>query len=79
MNIIPPRVNPVIIAINKKHQAAVNRFISWAAKYDLIVDQTDDSGSLKQERAFDKACDYWNELPKREQKNISKQIETSGY
>lgn len=68
-----------ITAIKTKNQAKVNKFVRWNEAYNTIVDETDDGGSLRQERAYDKACTYWEELPKYEQKNISTKIDTVGY
>ncbi len=69
-------------AINKKHQKFVNAFLKWDAKYNSLVnhnDANDIEGCRKQENAFSKALDNWEELPKREQSNISKIICTEGY
>lgn len=68
-----------ITAINKKYQVRINRFIKADIKYDAIVDSTDDNGGLKQERAYDKAAELFHDLPKREQKNLSKHMDISGY
>ena len=68
-----------VTAINKKYQSLVNRFIKADAKYNEIVDATDDNGGLKQERAYEKANDLLDELPKRERANISKVIDIAGY
>lgn len=66
-------------AINKKHQSTVNRFIKANARYDQIVDETEDNGGMKQERAYDKAYELFHELPAREQKNIARTINCIGY
>ena len=68
-----------IIAINKKYQTTINRFIRWDKKYNAIVEETDDSCEGKQGLAYDKAHEYFHELPKREQKNLSKHFPTIGY
>ncbi len=68
-----------VTAINPKYQSTVNRFILWDSKYSAIVDATEDNGGAKQENAYDKALTIWLELPKREQKNISKTIDIAGY
>ncbi len=68
-----------VVAINKKYQSAINRFIKWNSKYEHLVDTTEDNGGLAQERAYDKASELFNELPKREQKNLAKHIDTIGY
>ena len=64
----------MIKSINKKHQAIVNRFVKWSLKYDAIVNETGDSGSTKQQNAWDKAAELWVELPKREQANLARQL-----
>lgn len=68
-----------IQAINPKYQSIINRFIRWDRKYQHIVDTTDDNGGLAQERAYNKAYELFNDLPKREQKNLSKHFPTIGY
>jgi len=57
-------------AINSKHQTAVNRFIKAANHYSRMVETCD--GSAKEEKAYNRASNYWDALPKREQANISK-------
>lgn len=73
--------NLTIKSINKKYQVTVNRFLKWDAKYEAIVNENDileGDGKLtearenKQAAAYDKASIYFDELPKREQKNLGK-------
>ena len=72
--------NTTVTAINKKHQAAVNRYIKAITKYNSIVDAMDSEDDHRsfarleraEERAYDKAYDIWCELPKRERMNITK-------
>lgn len=61
-------------AINQKHQRKVTAFIRWNAKYDSLVNEGKDE-TRAAENAYNKALEYWSELPKREQKNIEKHIE----
>ena len=68
-----------IIAINKKHQKAVNKFMKLHSKYSEIVNYNhandiEDGNCIKQERAYDKASDCFYELNNREQSNILKAI-----
>lgn len=58
-------------AINPKYQSIVNKFLKADQKYNDIVDQTEDNGGIKQERAYDRAYELFHSLPKREQKNLS--------
>ena len=69
----------VVVALNKKWQATVNRFIKWDKKYNDLVNLDDDKNDRKQENAFNKAAENFNELPKREVRNISKHICIFGY
>ncbi|PHS22014.1 MAG: hypothetical protein COA84_14120 [Robiginitomaculum sp.] len=66
-----------ITAINPKYQALINRFIKWDKRYSDIVDATQDSMSAPQANAYEKAACIFVDLPKREQKNIQRQI--TGY
>lgn len=68
-----------IVAINKKHQTTVNRFIDWDIKYSRIVDDTEDNGGRKQESAYNRAFELFHSLPKREQANLGKHFDTAGY
>lgn len=68
-----------IIAINPKYQATINKFIMWNAKYDEVVQATDDNGGRKQENAYDKAKSYLEALPARERKNLAKRVCLTGY
>ena len=68
---------PVISAINKKHQATVNKFLSWDTKYNQHVNNQD--AGPKQAFSYDKAAINWQELPKREQANIGRFICIIGY
>jgi hypothetical protein len=61
-------------AINSKHQRNVTAFISWNEKYDLLIDGGKDETKAS-EKAYSKALDLWDALPKREQKNIEKHID----
>ena len=60
----------MITAINKKYQTTINKFIKAEAKYSKIVADTGDNGGLKQERAYERAYELFDSLPKREQKNL---------
>lgn len=71
--------NPKLKALNPKHQANVNRFLTWDAKYATIVNETDDCGGPKQEHAYNKASEYFHTLPKREQAKIGKVLCIAGY
>lgn len=59
-------------AINKKHQAMVNKFMAWNAKYDILVNEDRDC-TPRGEFVYDKALSAWESLPKREQKNLMAQ------
>ena len=75
-------------AINKKHQATVNRAIQWLTKHndyndqrDAIENEQDTSWSYtpqwnrinkKCEDSYDKYLTYFDELPSREQAQINK-------
>jgi len=71
--------NIQIRAINPKYQSQVNRFIKHNARYSQIVDETDDNGGAKQQRAYDNGCNALDGLPKRELANIRKKIDITGY
>jgi hypothetical protein len=73
----------MIKAINKKHQAKVNRAINWLIKYDQnntlrdIASDNDDQKSYKKYdriciNAFDKYLEIIGELPKGEVAKIEK-------
>lgn len=79
MPIKPLQLKIGVLAINSKHQKTVNKFLSWNAKYDAIVDATEDNGGRKQENAYNKASEFFSELPKREQKNLARFVDTVGY
>jgi hypothetical protein len=66
-------------AVNPKHQGVINKFIMWNAKYDEIVNATNDNGGRKQENAYDKAAEFLSRLPAREKANIARQIDLAGY
>ena len=75
----------MVTAINKKHQATVNRFVKADAKYDALVDKHAAADNETQ-RAADAEADIFNtafeiirDLPKREVANIAKTIDISGY
>lgn len=72
-----------MIAINKKHQAKVNKAVYWLKKYNEcnykrdLADNNGDEKNYKKwdrqcEKTFDKYEDYISELPSREVKNIEK-------
>lgn len=71
---------PAIKAINKAHQAIVNRCYKHLRAYYAIVDldgtfETDRqqaANDTKQEKKFDQYNDIYSELPKREQLNFVK-------
>lgn len=69
----------MVTPVNKKYQSLVNRFIKADTKYNSIVDKTDDNGGLAQEKAYDKACELFEQLPKRERLNLSKHVDIRGY
>ncbi len=73
-----------VTAINHWHQRHVGGFLREDSIYNSAVNEydandIDDDKRPKQERAYNNACTYWEMLPKREQKNISKFIDTTGY
>ncbi len=68
-NVLNP---PIVTAINPKYQHTIKRFLKWNAHYDSIVSETDDNGGTKQEKAYDRASEFWAEIPKSEQDNILK-------
>ena len=70
-------------AINKKHQAMVNRAVKWLEKYNEANDQrnlADSNGDDKMYRKYDRLCektfdkyeDCTSELPSREVNQIEK-------
>lgn len=70
-------------AINKKHQAIVNRAVKWLEKYNEANNQrdiADGNGDEKLYRKYDRMCEKtWDkyeectsELPKREVEQIEK-------
>lgn len=72
----------MITAINKKHQKNVNKFVQWDEKYNAAVDANaanDCDTCTKQERAYEKAITLFQELPKREQDNLRKNMDCVGY
>lgn len=67
----------LVKAINSKHQKTINSFLQWDRKYDNAVNENNrlnKDNSPKQCRAYSKAYDLWEQLPKREQQNIIKQM-----
>ena len=68
-----PAAPMLVKAVNPTHQKSVNLFIKLNAKYDSIVNSGLDE-TRAGDVAFDKAHDAWLNLPKREQKNISRQV-----
>ena len=78
----------MVIAINKKYQKIINKFITADAAHNQAVDaenlcETDRqfTANMKlQERTYDKASDLFAQLTKREISNINKNgICTVGY
>ena len=74
-----------IKAINKKHQRAVTKAYSLYRKYHELVNLEDtvepytgaaDRLANKQEKAYDKYLDVFEELPQREQASFVKQHTT---
>lgn len=74
---------PLVTAINKTHQAKVNRACAWLSKYNALNDlrdiadnDGDDKAYRKLDRqcanAFDRYLDIVDELPSREKDNIEK-------
>ena len=72
-----------IIALNKKHQAKVNKAVYWLIKYNTANDMRNDAdgdGNEKMytkydnmcQKTFDKYEEYTSELPAREVKQIEK-------
>jgi len=70
-------------AINKKHQAMVNRAVKWLDKYNEANNQrdvADGNGDEKLYRRYDRMCEKYfdkyeectSELPKREVEQIEK-------
>lgn len=71
-----------VTAINSKYQSLINRFLKWNHNYNQLVNlnhHRDRDTCPKQEKAYDKAMECWDQLPKREQQNVSKQVDTIGY
>ncbi|USD58818.1 hypothetical protein J4N45_14410 [Vibrio sp. SCSIO 43140] len=68
-----------IEAINpSKWQAVVNRFVSQNERYKWFISMGKDE-TLTCHLAHERALIAWNKLTKREQKNIGKHIDTTGY
>ena len=65
-----------VVAINKKYQSTVNRFITWNNKHDQAVNEENEK---KAEKTYDKAYELFHLLPKREQMNIMKSGITGYY
>jgi hypothetical protein len=72
-----------LIAFSKKNQSLVNKALYWGAKYNTLNDARDVADNDGEERlyrsldnkcanTFDKYLDYYDALPKREQKRIDK-------
>lgn len=68
-----------ITPINPKYQAAVNKFVRQALKYDKIVaehfrveGELTASQQNKEEKAYEDARNSFDDLPKRERQNIDK-------
>jgi hypothetical protein len=68
-----------MIAINKKYQSVIKRFLAWDKKYNDLIDAADGDECRKAENAYNKAAELWAELPKREQSNIGKNHDVFGY
>ena len=72
----------MIKAIHPKHQSMVNKATKWLIKYNALNDIRDSQedelskewrqANKKCEDAWDKFCEWLDELPKREQENITK-------
>jgi hypothetical protein len=73
----------IMIALNKKHQARVNKAVYWLTKYNTANDmrnEADGDGNEKMytkydnlcQKTFDKYEEYTSELPVREVKQIEK-------
>lgn len=72
----------MIKAVNPKYQKAVNDFVKWDKAYEQEVNKNAEIGkdtSPAQDRAYEKAFAAWQELPKYEQDNLSKNMDTIGY
>jgi len=81
-----------IEAIKTKHQSLINRYIKWDRKHSDQVNEHDelylkfeDENKLyraeersmrQQENSFEKLQDLWDDLPKYEQKNVTKQYKS---
>jgi lysophospholipase L1-like esterase len=72
-----------MIALNKKHQARVNKAVYWLTKYNTANDMRNDAdgdGNEKMYKKYDNLCqktfdkyeEYTSELPAREVKQIEK-------
>ena len=65
-----------IKAINKAHQATVNRGFKSYRKYHELVNLDDERNECKQRAAWDKFEECMGALPNRERANFAKQHKT---
>lgn len=59
-------------AINRKHQAMVNRCVELNARYDKLVDNGKDE-TVRAMNVYSRLVDCMQSLPYREQKNLIQQ------
>lgn len=71
-------------ALTAKNQKNVNGFVKANLNYDMLVNEADcvrdlsedqkglEAAERKQESAYNKASEFWNELPMTEKKNLVK-------
>ena len=72
-------VDTIIQSVKRQNNTLLNRALFWDRKYHALVDD-DNSSERSQELAHDKFTDYFNELPKYEQKAVaSKYKKMFGY
>ena len=60
-------VDTIIQSIRPKNNTLLNRALFWDRKYHALIND-DNSSERTQEIAFNKFIDYFDELPKYEQK-----------
>ena len=81
-----------IEAIKTKHQSLINRYIKWDRKHSDQVNEHDElytkfeaenklyraeeRSMRQQENSFEKLQNLWDDLPKYEQKNVTKQYKS---
>ena len=66
-------------ALNCVYQPAVARFIYWNMQYSEALRNTEDNAIELRQAAFNKARSLFNALPKDEQDNVSKFVDTDAY